>query len=566
MKSIKFKLTLFRFKILLPVFVLFFLISSFCAFPQGSNSFENDGDIYDKINKNMDIFGKVYKEIALNYVDEIDPDVFVKAGINGMLSTLDPYTVFIDENQKDEIDLITLGKYAGIGITVSLRDSMITITDVMNGYEAQRKGLRIGDKILEVDGTDFTSIELKNVRKYVRGPAGTILMMKIQRNGDVLYFDLTREEIILKNVSYFGFIGDKSEGIAYFKLDRFTTNAENEVVNVLKTLKTQGMINGVILDLRDNAGGLLDAAIGILNKFVDKNSLLLITKSKKKDSEKKYFSKEEPLIQQEMPLVVLVNQNTASASEIVAGAIQDLDRGVVIGSKSFGKGLVQQIKELSSDSKLKMTASRYYTPSGRWIQEKDYFQENKSGVFVNGKPFSQEEFKTLGGRTVYAKGGIMPDIEMDIEPESEIQKSLLDKDMFFKFTDYYLEQYPDIKTFVCTDEVLEQFKDFLVVYNFEYISDADRRLNELKEIALKKEYSENFSAYLDKLLLEVSIEEEREFENAEDELKRSIEFEMNKRIITEREQIEAAFQQDIQLQEAISIIRNRAEYERLLGK
>jgi len=418
----RFKLRNFRFKILLLPLILIFL----------GTTFDDDDDIYDKINKNMDIFGKVYKEIALNYVDEIDPDIFVKAGIDGMLSTLDPYTVFIDENQKDEIDLITIGKYAGIGITVGLRDSLITITNVMNGYEAQRKGLRRGDKILEVNNNDLTKVKLRDVRKYVRGPEGTRLTMQIQRNGDILYFDLTREEIILKNVSYSGFVGDQLEGILYIKLDRFTTNAENEVENILKTYKSKGEIKGVILDLRDNSGGLLDAAIGILNKFVDKNSLLLITKSKKKDSEKKYFSKQDPIIPADIPLVVLVNKNTASASEIVAGAIQDLDRGVIIGGKSFGKGLVQQIKELSSDSRLKMTASRYYTPSGRWIQEKDYFKENKSGVFIDKESFSQEEFKTLGGRTVYAKGGIMPDIEMDIDPESEIHKGLLDKDMFFK--------------------------------------------------------------------------------------------------------------------------------------
>lgn len=555
MKKLKLKIT--RFRILLLPLLLFLFLGS---------AFDDDDDIYDKINKNMDIFGKVYKEIALNYVDEIDPDIFVRAGIDGMLLTLDPYTIFIDENSKDEVDLITIGKYAGIGITVGLRDSLITITDVMNGYEAQRKGLRRGDKILEVDNNDMTNVKLRDVRKYVRGPEGSTLTMKIQRNGEILYFDLMREEIILHNVAYSGFIGDESEGILYIKLDRFTMNAENEVENVLKTYKSKGEIKGVILDLRDNAGGLLDAAIGILNKFVDKNSLLLITKSKKKDSEKKYFSKQDPLIPSDVPLVILVSKVTASAAEIVAGAVQDLDRGVIIGSKSFGKGLVQQIKELSSDSKLKMTASRYYTPSGRWIQEKDYFKENKSGVFIDKESFTQEEFKTLGGRTVYAKGGITPDIEIDLEPESEIHKGLLDKDMFFKFTDYYLEQNPDIKTFVCTDEVLGQFRDFLLLYEFDYISEADRRINELKEIASEKEYSESFNEYLDKLILEVSGDEEREFEEARDELKRSIEYEMNKRIITEMEQIEATFPQDIQLQEAIRIIRDRVEYNHLLGK
>ena len=325
-------------------------------------------------------------------------------------------------------------------------------------------------------------------------------------------------------------------------------------------------MKGVIIDLRDNTGGLLNAAIGILNKVVDKNSLLLITKGKEKVSEKKYFSKEDPVVPKDVPLVVLVNKKTASASEIVAGAIQDLDRGVIIGSKSFGKGLVQNIKELSSDSKLKITSSRYYTPSGRWIQEKDYFKENKFGVFIDKNSFSQQEFRTLGGRTVYANGGITPDIEIDIAPESEIHRALLDKDMFFKFTDYYLEQNPGIKTFVCTDEVLEQFRNFLRANNFDYVSEADKDIEDLKKIASEKDYSAEVNDYLYKIAIEISIKEESEFEKAKDELKRSIESEMNKRIITEKEQIEAVFIQDIQLQEAISIIMYRAEDDRLLGK
>ena len=395
-------------------------------------------DIYDKINKNLDEFGNVYKEVALNYVDELDMDKFVKAGIDGMLSTLDPYTVFYDEDSRDQIDLITTGKYGGIGITVELRDSVLKVSEVMNGYEAQRKGLRRGDEIIAIEGERITALNINSLRSVIRGPVGSQVSLTVDRDGSKLDFTLTREEISLNNVSYHGFLPGDGNGIGYIKLDRFTRNAENEVENILKDLKASGNLRGIILDLRNNGGGLLDAATGILSKLVKKNSLLVITKGREGDSEKKYFSKEDPLIGDEIPIVVLINENTASASEIVAGAIQDLDRGVVVGTKSFGKGLVQQIKDVSNNSQLKITNQRYFTPSGRWIQSKDYFTENKSGVFKNKEEFLQKEFRTLNGRTVYANGGITPDVEVGVIEESEVHNALANKDMFFLYANYYI--------------------------------------------------------------------------------------------------------------------------------
>jgi len=374
----------------LKYFSLLFLI---CFTLFLGTTLERNDDIYDKINRNMDVFGKVYKEIALNYVDEVDADKFIKAGIEGMLGTLDPYTTFYDENSKDQIDLITAGKYGGIGITIGVRDSVFTITDVMNGYEAQKKGLRIGDKIIEIDGQNLKDTKYEKARLLVRGPVGTNLNMKIDRDGETINFDLTRQEIILKVVSYYGMLEPSTEGIGYIRLDRFTNNALSEVENAIKTFKAKGNFNGLVLDLRNNGGGLLDAAIGILNKLVDKNSLLLITKGKDANSEKKFFSSEEPLVPKNVPIVILVNENTASASEIVAGAVQDLDRGVIVGTKSFGKGLVQQFRDLTNDKQMKLTTQKYFTPSGRWIQQKDYFQENKFGVSLEHDKYAQSEFK-----------------------------------------------------------------------------------------------------------------------------------------------------------------------------
>ena len=525
-----------------------------------------DDDIYEKINRNMDLFGQVYKEIALNYVDEIDADKFITAGIEGMLSTLDPYTTFIDERSRDQIDLITTGKYGGVGITVGIRDSFLIITEIMNGYEAQKKGLRTGDKIIEIDGRELSNLKADNMRGLVRGPVGTSVSVKIDREGELLDFVLTSQEIILKNVSYFGYLEPKSAGIGYIKLDRFTNISESEVENALKTMLASGELKGLILDLRDNGGGLLDAAIGILNKLVPKNSLLVITKGKRADSEKKYFSKEEPMISPDVPLAVLINNKTASASEIVAGAIQDLDRGVIVGTKSFGKGLVQQIKDLDKKAQIKITGSRYYTPSGRWIQEKNYFKENKYGVFVDKDKYDRTDFKTLDGRLVQAYGGITPDVEVNLEPESEIHSALLAKDMYFKFASEYLMKNPSVKAVTPNDELFIQFRNFLRETNFTYESQIEKKIKEIEQIASEKKYKLNINNILDKVEIEAEESEQKEIDFAKGEILRSMVNEINTRIISEDEQYEATFPFDIQLQKAVSIIENKPEYNSLLGK
>jgi len=547
----------------LKYFSLLFLIS-FTLFL--GTTLERNDDIYDKINKNMDVFGKVYKEIALNYVDEVDADKFIKAGIEGMLGTLDPYTTFYDENSKDQIDLITAGKYGGIGVTIGVRDSIFTITDVMNGYEAQKKGLRIGDKIIELDGQNLKDTKYEKARLLVRGPVGTTLNMKIDRDGEVINFDLTRQEIILKVVSYYGMLEPNTEGIGYIRLDRFTNNALSEVENAIKTFKAKGNFNGLVLDLRNNGGGLLDAAIGILNKLVDKNSLLLITKGKDANSEKKYFSSEEPLVPKNVPIVILVNEGTASASEIVAGAVQDLDRGVIVGTKSFGKGLVQQFRDLTNDKQMKITTSKYFTPSGRWIQQKDYFQENKFGVFIDHDKYTQTEFKTLSGRTVYAMGGIAPDVEVKVEGLSDIYYSLLARDMFFKFANDYIEKNPGMKSFKPSDEIFNEFKAFIQTKSFDYVSTADKKIDDLRKLTEGKQFNPNIADYLNKIQSEVASEEAVEIENAREEIKKAIMEEINKRIINETEQITATFAFDTQLQEAVRIIKDETTYKLLLGK
>jgi carboxyl-terminal processing protease len=543
-----------------PLYILIII-----AFSLGVSSNPRE-DIYEKINRNMDLFGQVYKEIALNYVDEIDADKFIVAGIEGMLSTLDPYTIYIDESSRDQIDLITTGKYGGIGITIGIRDSLITITEVMNGYEAQRKGLRIGDKIIEIDGKNLKDTKADGIRGVVRGPVGSNVSLKVERDGEMIMFNLTREEISLKNVSYYGFIDPIDEGIAYIKLDRFTNISESEFTNAIQTLQSQREIRGLVVDLRDNGGGLLDAAIGILNKLVPRNSYLVMTKGKRQDSEKKYFSKEEPVLSPDVPLAVLINNRSASASEIVAGAIQDLDRGVIVGMTSFGKGLVQQVRDLNTKSQLKLTASKYYTPSGRWIQEKDYFKENKYGVFLEKDLYEQDVFRTLNGRMVSAHGGIAPDLAINTEGQSDVHNALLSKDMFFKYANYYMDRNPALEVFIPSNEIFADFVNFLRAQNFKYESTADKKVNELREIASDRNYGFEIRDQLNKLEAEIEQAERKEFENAKDEILLGILLEVNRKLVTESEQVRATFTTDKQLQEAINILRNRPEYNRLLGK
>jgi carboxyl-terminal processing protease len=521
-------------------------------------------DVYYNISKNMEIFGEVYKEILTEYVDNINSDKFFEAGINGMLSTLDPYTVYYNENEQSSLDLITAGKYGGIGITITSKDSLFIVTDVMNGYEASRKGIRNGDILREIDGTSLSARTTEDVRKRVRGQVGTKLSIKIERDNELIDFNLTREEIILKDISYSGFLKD-SKNTAYIKLDRFGSNSDNEFINAIKTLKSQKEISGLIIDLRNNGGGFLNAAIGILNTLIEKNNLLLTTRGSKKDSEVKYFSKHDPLIGITVPVVILINSGTASASEITAGAIQDLDRGVIVGTKSFGKGLVQNIKDLDYNTHIKITTARYFTPSGRWIQSKDYFLENKYGVYYNTDSYIKKDFNTLNGRIVSANGGITPDVEVKISGESDIHFALLLKDMFFKYSNYYLQQNQNVKVFKADESIFADFRNFIRQNAFDYKSPAEKKLNELKKITAEKNIAGNTDTYIASLEQIINSYEETELENAKPEILRTIESEINKRIITEKEQTEATFDTDIQLQEALSIINDLERYRNILN-
>jgi carboxyl-terminal processing protease len=524
----------------------------------------SDDNVYLKINRSIDLFGKIYREVTFNYVDDIDPEKFMEAGINGMLSELDPYTVYIDEKKNDDIDLIQTGKYAGVGITVGMRDDCIVIISLMEGYSAQKKGLMPGDKILEIAGVSMLGKKVDDVREYVRGDPGTDVKIIIEREGESkhLEFILQREEIQLKNVTYYSIIHDN---IGYIRLERFSRSAGDEVRRAVKDLKSRGNLSGLILDVRDNPGGLLDAAIEIVKKFVPKNSLIVSTKGRNADSEKKFLSDEEP-IAGDLPMVVLVNEHSASASEIVAGALQDLDRAVVVGNKSFGKGLVQTITGLTYNSSLKITTAKYYTPSGRCIQKIDYMHKGKDGIFSLKPDSLKQHFKTLHGRDVVEAGGIYPDSTVLQDSTNEFLNELVRKAMLFKFAVTYANGNKNLKSdFSVTDNILREFKNYLKDKKFDYKDETEKKLNEIVEIASSKKYSHEFLNEIKLLEKSVKNEKEKDFERNEHEIKIMLENEIIGVAEGQTEQISNSLKYDDQLKTAINILQNRKIYKKFLN-
>lgn len=522
-----------------------------------------DSDLMFKIYRSVDVFSKVYKEITVNYVDEVDPDRFMRAGIDGMLKTLDPYTVFIGDKEGDELDLVTTGKYAGVGITIAVRDGMVTVINLVEGYSAAKQGIEIGDHVLEVDGKNMVGAKPEDVRVLVRGTPGTEVKLKIGREGEAapLEYVLLREEIPVKNVTYAGYV---EPGIGYIRLERFSRTAGDDVRTAVKDLKSQGALKGVILDLRNNPGGLLDIAVGITSKFVPEKSLLVTTKGRRSEADRKYYSAETPMAS-DMPLAVLVDRGSASASEIVAGAIQDLDRGIIVGERTFGKGLVQTISRLSENSSVKITTARYYTPSGRCIQEVDYSRRSKDGVFATIADSLRREFRTASNRKVFEGGGIQPDSVVVEEEHGRIVDELLRKAMFFKFANTYAAQHASIpENFDVTPNLLKEFEEFLKEKKFVYQEDSELKLKELREIAEKGRYNKGFLEELAQLNGLVELEKRRTTERYEKEMRSFLKTEIVGRLKGERARIESTFGDDKQLSVAVNLLKNKKLYDKLL--
>lgn len=523
-----------------------------------------DSDYFFKINKGIEIFGSIFKEISFNYVDDIDPETLINSGIDGMLKTLDPYTNYIQGSEISDIELLTTGKYGGIGITISMRDGMIIVTSLMEGYSAQKQGIKIGDQIIEIDGKSLIGINPEKVRHLTRGEPGTEVRLKVKREGipNPIEFVLIRDEIKLKNITYSGYIRD---GIAIIRLERFTSNAGEELRIAIKELKIKGELKGLILDLRDNPGGLLEAAVNVVSKFVPKGSLVVSTKGKKDGSEIKFHSIEEPILEK-LPLAILVNNNSASASEIVAGAIQDLDRGIIVGTKTFGKGLVQNIFPLPYGSQLKMTTAKYYTPSGRCIQEIVYTHKNADESTIATPDSLKRIFYTKNGRKVKELGGIEPDTIVLLPELSSFFTELHRKAMFFKFATYYATTHENPpEDFSINGTLCKEFKEYLNKNNFTYESDAEIKLKEISKLVEKYPDSKNLFATIETLKQQLENLKLSIYEANHKELARILRQEIISRYKGESGRFEASFIDDETINTAISILSDTKTYNKILA-
>ncbi len=528
------------------------------AFAQG------DSDIYFKMNKSIDIFGKIYREISLNYVDAVDPEIFMKAGIEGMLAALDPYTNYYDEQKQEDIEIITNGKYGGVGATIGIRNKKVIVVDLIEGYSAYRQGIMIGDEIVNINGVDVNEKNYSTISSLIKGEAGTEVVLVIQREGneEKMVFNLLREEIEIKNLSYYGFYPEKSDNV-YLKLTSFSRTAGDEIKKALIELKEKGDIKSIVLDLRGNPGGLLDAAVDVAEKFVESNSLIVSVIGRDSTDLKKFNSKEKPLAG-DIKLVVLIDQNSASASEIVAGAIQDHDRGVILGTKSFGKGLVQTIIPVTAKTSLKMTTAKYYTPSGRCIQKIDYSNHNLNED--RQEVIDSIDYFTGNKRIVKGAGGISPDTLVSNTSESDQVTNLLARGMFFKFaTNYFNTTNPETKLSTSQDQLFEKFLTYLKTQEFEYTSKIESLAKQLEKEA------EEFIASNKEISLktkEILSEIEKEKQNELIKFKGDILAQINEEIAARKEgrkgRIEESLKYDKQFAAAVSVIKKEKKYNKFL--
>lgn len=528
-------------------------------------SFTKPAERYFEIAKNLDIFATLFKEVNALYVDEVNPNQLIRTGIDAMLASLDPYTNYIPEDEVEDYRTMNTGQYGGIGAITREIGNRTVVTMIMEGYSAQKGGLHIGDEILKIDDVDITRLSREEAGQLMKGQLGTPVTLTVKRFGskEPIKLQFLREKIKVHNVPFSGMVGND---VAYVQLSDFTPDAAKEVRNALAALKEQGA-KSAIIDLRGNPGGLLLEAVHISNLFLPKGKLVVSTKGKIPEHNLSYETQSTPLDDQ-MPVAVLINRGSASASEIVAGTIQDYDRGVVIGEKSYGKGLVQISRPLSYNSQLKVTTAKYYTPTGRCIQALDYTHRRDDGSVGSIPDSLKSSFKTPNGRTVYDGGGIEPDVITTPMEAHALTQVLFEKGYFFDFATEFchkLKEPVDAKSFRLSDEGYNQFINFMKGKDYSYKTQAEAEIEQFIEEAKKERYFDEIKPQVEQVYKRITDNKKNDLMVYKDQISMLLEDEIVSRYHLERGSVESRFKYDQDVAAAVKILHDQEQYKKILN-
>ncbi len=544
-------------KSFIPIAITVVVVILFLGFKKGDDF---------KIAKSLDIYYSLFRDINVYYVDETDPEEMVENSIEAMLKKLDPYTVYIPEEDMDDFTFMTTGQYGGIGALIRNNGEYPIIAQPYKGFPADKAGLKAGDVILEIDGKPTNEYKLEEVSERLKGIPQTKLKLLIERPYENIKIEkeLVREEIQIKSVPYYGLADDN---IGYIRVTKFTSDVSSDVKNALRELKTEHQITSLILDLRGNPGGLLVEAPKLCNLFVEKGEEIVSTKGKVQKWNQTLKTKE-TAYDTEIPIVVLVSRGSASASEIVAGALQDLDRAVILGQRTFGKGLVQTTIPLNYNSQLKVTTAKYYIPSGRCVQALDYSNRNDDGSVGYIPDSLITEFQTKNGRKVYDGGGIIPDIKFEPEEVSQISVSLITQNVIFNYATKFVFENLTIlsaKEFDITDNIYNDFIDFTLQQDFNYETRSEKELKELEKLVKREKYYERAKDEFEKLKEKLSNDKEKDLNSFKSEIVQFLRDEIVGRYYYEEGQIKTNLKDDMQLHKAIEILNNQVRYNSILS-
>lgn len=528
-------------------------------------SFSPPADRYFEIAKNLDIFATLFREVNALYVDEVNPNTLMKTGIDAMLASLDPFTNYIPDDEVEDYRTTNTGQYGGIGAVTREVNKRTVVTMIYEGYPAFKGGLKIGDEVIKMDEVELSKITVEQANHLMRGQVGTPVSLTVKRYGvkDFIKLQFKREKIKISNVPYFGMMAGN---MGYVQLTNFTPDAGKEVRNAVASLKESGA-KGIILDLRENPGGLLNEAVNICNIFIPKGKLVVTMKGKIEKYNSAYETLNAPT-DLDIPVAILINRGSASASEIVAGTLQDYDRAVIVGEKSYGKGLVQLTRPVGYNSQIKITTAKYYTPTGRCIQVLDYSHRRPDGSVGSIPDSIKKTFKTTRGRTVYDGGGVDPDVLLENYSLAPVTQALYVDGFLFDFATIYASKHVTIgeaRNFSLTDPEYQEFVNWIRTKEYKYHSPLELQLNQLITSAKTERLYEDLRPQIDQLQARISESRKNDLATFKDQIKALLEAEITGRYYLERGQVEVSFKDDLEIRKSVEILNNAAQYRKILN-